>query len=420
MLFPIKVRLDPVIASEYGTIIFDNRFKGKIMSLEAECIKWIWQHKKYPKFYYDKNRLSTFISEIEYLRGVLDGYSKLFNEDDIRKIEIERLVDEAIYTSLIEGEVFKRESVRSSLQKRLDKEFDARGDEYATATTDSLVEILIDCSLNKKPLTLERLHGWHNCLFEHQYSKLHKINVATFRKNDDMKVVSGAIGYERVHYLAPPSDKIDEDITKLLAYCNTSDENIYIKSAITHLWFVIIHPYEDGNGRVSRAITDYILSQGATFTQFKLYSISTAINSDRKGYYDILDSTTSLFKNREFDITPWIEWHLLTLKNAMKSGLKSIEYLVQKTKFWDKYREYALNERQIKVINKILDMGSENFEGGISTKKYISLTKVSKATAVRDISQLVEFGCIKQIEGSSGRNIRYKLKGNYKLKGHNT
>jgi len=379
------------------------------MSSHEEVKKWIWQHENYPTFSYDKEKLLKLISEIEYLRGVLDGYSKLFNKDDIRQIEIERLTDEAINTSLIEGEVFKRESVHSSLRKRLDKEFDARSDSYATAITDSLVEILIDCSLNKEPLTLHRLHGWHNCLFEHQYSKLYKINVATFRTNDDMEVISGAIGHERVHYLAPPAIKIDEDIKRLFAYCNDSDENIYIKSAIAHLWFVVIHPYEDGNGRVARAITDYILTQGTTFTQFKLYSISTAINSDRMGYYDILDKTTNLFKNREFNITSWIEWHLNTLKNAMQNGLKSIEYLVQKTKFWDKYREYALNERQIKVINKILDMGSENFEGGISTKKYISLTKVSKATAVRDIQQLVEFGSIRQIEGSSGRNIRYRL-----------
>ncbi len=377
---------------------------------EKEVIKkWIWQHEKYPDFFYDKEKLTNSISEIEYLRGVLDGYSKLFNTDDIRKIEIDRLTDEAIHTSLIEGEVFKRESVRSSLQKKLDKEFDERSDKYATASTDSLVEILIDCSLNKSPLTIERLHGWHNCLFEHNYSKLDKINVANFRTNDDMKVVSGAIGHEKIHYLAPPACKIDEDIKKLLDYCESEDENIYIKSAVAHLWFVIIHPYEDGNGRIARAITDYILTKKSTSTEFKLYSISTAINSDRKGYYDILDQTTNLFKNREFDITPWLEWHLVTLKNAFQSGLKSIEYLVQKTKFWDKYREYALNERQIKVLNKILDIGSDDFEGGISTKKYISITKVSKATAVRDITQLVKFGCIKQIEGSSGRNVRYKL-----------
>ena len=379
------------------------------MHNDEQIIQWIWQHKEYPQFSYDKEKLSPLMSQIEYLRGVLDGYSKLFSKDDIRKIEIDRLTDEAISTSLIEGEVFKRESVRSSLRKRLDKTFDARNDEYATAVSDSLAEILIDCSLNREPLTLERLHGWHNCLFEHQYSKLYRVNVATFRTNDDMEVVSGAIGHEKVHYLAPPASLIDKDITRLLSYCNNSNENLYIKSAIAHLWFVIIHPYEDGNGRIARAITDYILAQGVTLTEFKLYSISTAINNDRIGYYDILDKTTNLFKNSKYDITPWLEWHLNTLKNAMQEGLKSIEYLVQKTKFWDRCREHSLNERQVKVLNKILDMGSENFEGGISTKKYISLTKVSKATAVRDIAQLVEFGCIEQIEGSSGRNVRYRV-----------
>ena len=376
---------------------------------QEESVQWIWQHEKYPNFFYDKEKLVTLIDELAYLRGVLDGYSKLFSENDIRHIEIERLADEAVSTSLIEGEIFQRESVRSSLRKKLDREFDARNDTYATALTDSLVEILLDCNLNKEPLTLDRLHGWHNCLFEHRYSQLHKTSVAAFRKNDDMEVVSGAIGYEKVHYLAPPANRLKEDVAKLLEYCNDSGENIYIKSALAHLWFVIIHPYEDGNGRIARTITDYILSQGTTFTQFKLYSISTAINSDKKAYYNILDNTTNLLKNSEFDITPWIEWHLKTLKNAMQSGLKSIEYLVQKTKFWDRYKNYPLNERQIKVLNKILDMGSENFEGGISTKKYISLTKVSKATAVRDISQLVEYGCIKKIAGCSGRNIRYEV-----------
>jgi len=376
---------------------------------DRSIVKWIWQHQDYPNFHYDKEKLTQLIAEIEYHRGTLDGISKLFNQEDIRRIEIDTLTDEAINTSLIEGEVFRRESVRSSFRKRLDKDFDSRNDKYATATTDSLVEILLDCSLNRDLLTVERLHGWHNALFENSYSRLQKIKIASFRENDDMEVVSGAIGHEKVHYLAVPVSNIEGDINRLLEYCNNSNENIYIKSAIAHLWFVSIHPYDDGNGRIARAITDHILSQSTEHTQFKLYSISTAINADRKGYYEVLDKTTNLFKNRAFDITSWLEWNLHTLKDAMLNALINIEYLIQKTKFWDKHRDKALNERQVKVLNKILDMGIDNFEGGLSTKKYISLTKVSKATAVRDISQLVELGCIKQLEGSSGRNIRYEV-----------
>ena len=377
--------------------------------MKEDIKKWIWQHPNYPNFNYDKSELSELISQIDYHRGILDGMTKLFNQDDIRKIQIDTLTDEAINTSLIEGEVFKRESVRSSFRKKLDKDFDALSDKYSTKATDNLVEILIDCSLNKNPLTLERLHGWHNCIFENNYSKLNRINIASFRKDDDMEVISGAIGFEKVHYKAIPVSKIEEDIENFLEYCNTSSENIYIKCAIAHLWFVSIHPYDDGNGRISRAITDYILSKYSLNTEFKLYSISTAINSDRKAYYDILDKTTNLFLNRTFDITPWLIWHLNILKNAMQNALLNIEHLIQKTKFWDIHRNQPLNERQIKVLNKIFDVGIDNFEGGLNTKKYISLTKVSKATASRDISELIEFECIKQIVGTAGRNVRYTI-----------
>lgn len=374
-----------------------------------EIKKWIWQHPDYPIFKYDKTKLLEIVGQIDYHRGILDGLSKLFAKGDIRQIEIDTLTDEAINTSLIEGEIYKRESVRSSFRKKLDKDFDALGDKYSTASTDALSDILIDSNLNKAPLDIERLHGWHNCLFENSYNRLQKINVASFRNDDDMEVVSGAIGFEKVHYKAVPASQINGDMENFLDYCNHADENIYIKSAIAHLWFVSIHPYDDGNGRIARAVTDYLLSKNSSGSEFKLYSISTAINLDRKGYYNVLDSTTNLFLNKSFDITQWLVWHLTILKNAMLRGLQNIEYLVQKTKFWDKHRDKPLNDRQIKLLNKVLDMGGENFEGAISTKKYISLTKVSKATATRDIAALLEFGCIKQVEGTDGRNIRYEI-----------
>ena len=154
-------------------------------------------------------------------------------------------------------------------------------------------------------MTLQRLHGWHKCLFEHtQIDKLGKIDIAKFRTHSDMEVVSGAIGHEKTHYKTVALEKIDDDIELFLKYCNESDENIYIKSALVHIWFVIIHPYDDGNGRIARAITDYVLSKNSSNTEFKLYSISTAIRNDRSVYYDILDNTTNLFLNKNFDLTP--------------------------------------------------------------------------------------------------------------------
>ena len=378
--------------------------------MENKPIKWIWQHAAYPNFKYDKEALLELLTQIEYNRGVLDGVSKIFNEEDIKNIEIETLLNEAINTSEIEGEYLKRESVRASLLKRLSAQFDADND-TSTHQTDALVDVLIDSSINKETLTLKRLHGWHNSLFITGYSGLHKIKIASFREHDDMEVISGTIGHEKVHYVAPPQSSIAKDMDNLLEWIAGSDENIYIKSALAHLWFVSIHPYDDGNGRIARAITDYILSsEDKTSTQFKLYSISMAINTDRKGYYAILDKTTNLFINRTFDFTPWLKWHLKILNNAMISANEQIQYLIQKTKFWDRHRESNLNERQIKVLNKILDVGNDKFEGGINTKKYTSIVKKSKATVVRDIQELVAKGCLEQIEGTSGRNIRYRIK----------
>ena len=375
--------------------------------MEENIKKWVWQHEKYPAFPYDKNQLKELLISLEYKRGLLDGMAKFFTKRDRVDVEVNILTEEALNTSAIEGEYLQRDSVQSSLKKRLDREFSSFKDS-ATHQSDALVAVLLDCSLNRKPLNMERLHAWHNALFEgKRFDVLTKIDVASFRTHNDMEVVSGAIGHEKVHYLALPQKEIQQDIEKLLAWCNVNDENIYIKSALAHLWFVIIHPYDDGNGRIARAITDYLLSSQSQENLFKLYSFSMGVNSDRKGYYAILDRTTNLFKNRDYDFTPWLLWHLKTLGCAMDMALERIEEVIAKTKFWDRYRDKSLNQRQIKVLSKILDKG--NFEGGINTKKYMAMTKTSRATAVRDINELLEYGCIAQIEGTLGRNVRYEV-----------
>jgi Fic family protein len=389
-------------------IQLSNLIVSKGLKMEQNIKKWVWQHENYPNFPYDKSQLTELLNFLEYNRGLLDGVAKFFNSRDKVSIEVDILTQEALSTSAIEGEYLHRKSVQHSVEKRLDREFSDLEDS-STHQSDALVAVLLDCSLNREPLEVERLHAWHNALFEgKRYDVLNKIDIASFRTHSNMEVVSGAMGHEKVHYLALPQNQIFSDIERLLDWCNSSDESIYIKSALAHLWFVIIHPYDDGNGRIARAITDYLLSSQSSEQTFKLYSFSMAVNSDRKGYYTILDRTTNLFMNRDYDFTPWLIWHLKTLNSAMEMSLERIEEVISKTKFWDRCRDKSLNARQLKVLTKVFEKG--NFEGGINTKKYMSIAKTSRATAVRDIKELLEYGCIQQIEGSSGRNVRYEVR----------
>lgn len=364
--------------------------------------KWIWQHDDYPNFHYDKSAFDGELLKIEYSKGLLDGIVTFFDKDSLDGVVTDTLLEEIVNSFEIEGEMLNRDSVRSSLMKRFSDDFDDKNDK-SNRQSDALADILIDCNINNKPLSIDRLHGWHNVLFQSGYSGFEKLKVAKFRTNDDMRVSSGAIGQEKIHYKAPPSRLVLEDIKKFIHFCNYSKENIYIKSAIAHLWFVIIHPYDDGNGRIARTITDYLLSN----KKFKIYSISKAINHDRKGYYKALDKTTNLFFNKNFDITFWIDWHLKTLNSALCFAKNDIDFVVKKTKFWDKHKSKPLNKREIKVLSKVL--GHRDFLGGLSTKKYISIAKTSKASASRDIKNLVALGCIEQIPDTKGRNVRYKI-----------
>lgn len=378
-----------------------------VVNMGKNIVKWVWQDERYPEFPYNFELLKDVLAKIEYNRGVLDGLVKVFKRRDIKELEIDALVAEALYTSEIEGEFFERSSVRSSVRKKLDENFNLDKDS-STHRSDALVAVLIDANINSSPLTLERLHGWHNALFSSGYDLLSKINVATFREDDNMEVVSGAIGHEKVHYKAPPVKNINSDIDRFLKWCSSSQENVYIKSALAHLWFVVVHPYDDGNGRIARAISDYILADIFGW-DFKLFSFSSAINSDRKGYYSVLDRTTNLILNRGYDFTSWVEWYLKTLNSALESALINVESVIAKTKFWDRCRDKKLNTRQLKVLNKIWDNGGVEFEGGLSTKKYMAIAKTSRATAVRDINELLEYGCIERVEGRIGRGVRYVL-----------
>jgi len=371
-----------------------------------ESKKWVWQHKAYPSFDYQYEKIASSISTVSRNTGKLEYAIHILDQKNILNTIMDASTDEIIQSSKIEGEILNRDSVRSSIRKKFDDTFEY-GEDSSTRHTDGLADILIDSSFNHTPLTKERLHGWHNVLFPTGYSGGYKINVATYRK-DEMQVVSNRGYSEIVHYKAPPPQTLQKQMDELLAYINYSQEDAYIKSAIAHLWFVAIHPYDDGNGRMARAVTNYVLSKELGL-KHQYFSISKAIAKQKKAYYDILERTNNLIHNRNFDFSEWIDWHTSTINRAIEYAIGEIEKVVQKAKFWDRARAYVLNERQIKVLNKMLNVGVAEFEGVLSTKKYATIAKTSIPTAKRDISKLVEYGLLKQVEGTAGRNVRYTV-----------
>lgn len=373
--------------------------------------KWIWEHDNYPNFPYDKNRVKEKLRNAEYLRGLLAGILSFANKEDLDQLEITSITDEIIGTSQIEGEYLRRESVKDSVANAINNDYTSTKD-MSTRHTDNLAELTLDSYKNSEPLSIERLHGWHNAIFANTggYDGINKISTGVFRDYDDMRVVENMFGREGkvVKYIAPPHHSIEKDIEALIAYCNMSDEEPYIKSALAHLWFVSIHPYDDGNGRISRAIADYILSCDNQ-DEYKIYSIADAIYSKRVEYYQTLDMTTNLQKNRHYDFTQWIEWNLDILINALERSHKNLLFIIKKTKFWDKYREVKLTKKHIQFLDTFIDGLSKNKRNEFSNNDYREVTGVSSVTASRQIKKLLEYGCISKTEGKAKRNASYTL-----------
>ncbi|MEN8147980.1 MAG: DUF4172 domain-containing protein [Campylobacterota bacterium] len=373
--------------------------------------KWIWEHGEYPLFSYNKDKIKEKLRKAEYLRGLLAGILSFANKKELDEIEIASITDEIISTSQIEGEYLRRESVRDSVAKAINREYTSAED-MSTRHTDNLAELMLDSNRNSEPLSVERIHGWHNAIFANTgaHEGVKKINIAEFRNYDDMKVIENLFsrGGEIVKYVAPPHHLIEKDIDALIEYCNTSDEDPYIKSALAHLWFVSIHPYDDGNGRISRAIADYILSRD-TKEKHKIYSMSTAIYTNRVAYYETLDMTTNLHKNRHYDFTLWIEWNMDILISALERSHESILFIIKKTKFWDRYREVKLTKQHIQFLDTFIGSLSKEKKNEFSNANYREVTGTSPVTASRHIQKLLEYGCIEQIEGKAGRSVSYTL-----------
>ncbi len=368
--------------------------------------KWIWEHKDYPNFKHNYTELDTVLSQVSRNTGNLEGTISTLNTGNTTSLQLDVVTNEILASSEIEGEILNRDSVRSSVRKKLDETFDYTNDR-STHHTDGLVDVLIDSSFNHEPLTEERLHGWHNALFPSGYSGMAKIDVAKYR-SEEMSVISGRGMKEKTHYIAPPYDTLTDEMHTFLEYINHSEDNPYVKSAIAHLWFVVIHPYDDGNGRITRAIANYVLSKELGLNH-KYFSISSAVIKDKKNHYDALEKTNKIMNNKNFDFTDWILWHTSMINSAINISLENIQTVVNKTKFWDKARNLNLNEKQTKVLNKLLDTGEGNFEGGLTNKKYRGITGTTQVTASRHIKELVDKCLIQEIEGYGGRSTCYDI-----------
>ena len=345
-----------------------------------ENSKWIWQDKSYPNFEYDAKKLDILIEAISRKQGELMVLRKMISFETLQESQLNALENEIISSSAIEGEILDRDSVKSSIKEKLAIEIPQR---YRGKTKESnFVDIMVDANSNyEENLTLEKIFGWHYKMFENHNHKLWDIKVGSFRKNGTMQIVSGVVGKEKVYYEAPSYALLNQEMNAYIKWFNNTPASL-VKSAISHLWFVIIHPFDDGNGRLTRLITDSILSKIEESSLTRLYSMSKSIDSDRKGYYKALEKTTGyIIKDNLMDITFWCEWFLKTLHTSLIEAITSIEHIVDKAKFWDNHKNSNLNERQTKVLNTILDKGITHSQSGLTTKKYIKIAQTTSATA---------------------------------------
>ncbi len=367
---------------------------------------YIHQINAWPDFQYDEKQFFSLMSEVRNLQGRLIGKAELLGFDMKDEANLETLIQDVVQSSDIEGEVLNPEQVRSSIATRLGLE--KSGLENSDRHVDGVVEMMLDATQNEnKILSDERLFGWHAALFPTGRSGMYKIEVAKWRSGD-VQVVSGGIGKETIHYEGPDAKYLDREMTRFINWFNQhTDSDPILKAAIAHLWFVTIHPFDDGNGRIARAITDMQLSKADGINQ-RFYSMSTQINKQKKEYYKILEQT----QKGDLDITKWICWFLECLKKAIQASDTIMNKVVRKHQFWMLYGNRVNNERQRKMLNKLLN----DFEGNLTTAKWAKMTKTSQDSALRDITDLINNGILVKA-GSGGRSTHYLL--NFELNAEN-
>lgn len=366
--------------------------------------KYIYEHKNWTNFTWDDETISAVFGEVRLMQGKIIGYMNALGFSAKEDVTLNALTLDVVKSSEIEGELLNYDQVRSSIARRLG--INAAGLIPSSRHIEGVVEMMLDATQNyKASLTEKRLFGWHASLFPAGYSGPYEIEVGRYRTGE-MQVVSGAMGKEKVHYEAINPELLKAVMDKFLNWFN-SDHNRdpVLKAAIAHFWFIIIHPFDDGNGRIGRAITDMLLAR-AEGSGERFYSMSSQILVERKRYYEVLQKV----QHSTRDITEWLDWFLNCLKNATLATENTTQRIVLKAEFWRLNEDIAINERQRLMLNKLFD----GFEGKLQTSKWAKITKTSTDTALRDIKDLIEKGILKQTE-EGGRSANYELK-NFKLK----
>lgn len=364
----------------------------------------IYIHEKddWTNFTWNNQVVMMLLGKARNLQGKLLGKMESLGFDLQNEAVLNTLTLDVLKSSEIEGEYLEKEQVRSSIAKRLG--IDIAGAVESERNVEGIVEMMLDATQRYQlPLTKDRLFGWHASLFPSGWSNLYKITVADWRKDTTgpMQVVSGPMGKEKVHYQAPNSERIENEMQKFLYWFEFENQtDIVLKAAIAHLWFVTIHPFDDGNGRITRAITDMILARSDNSIR-RFYSMSAQIRVERKQYYEILEKT----QKGNSDITGWICWFLQCLINAIDSTEETLSRVLYKAEFWKLHSTTILNQRQQKTINKLLD----GFDGKLTTSKWGKINKCSQDTALRDIQDLINKNILLK-EASGGRSTNYELR----------
>ena len=366
---------------------------------------YIWKHKKWPNFEWQTDELINVLSRARLLQGQLLSKIRSLGLDLSQESRSEILIEEAVKTSAIEGVRLDRETVRSSVAKKLG--LPTAGLKPPDRNVEGLIDVMMDATTNcKKPLTVKRLKSWQAALFPTGYSGLVKIRVGEWRGKLPMRVVSGPIGHEKIHFEAPPIIRINAEMRKFIDWWEKGSNKTegLLRAGIAHFYFVTIHPFEDGNGRIARVLSDMALAQDENMSK-RYYSFSARIMTERKAYYNVLERA----QKGTIDITSWLLWFLECYSRAIKDSEVTISKVLQKAMFWQNHSQTILSKNQQKVINRLLDAGRDGFAGGLSTRKYVAMTRVSRATAYRDINDLLKKKLLVQRK-AKGRSVSYDLK----------